>query len=103
MKKSEAGNAKTTGARHEHPEDRAARLEGERYGAAHANEFCKAHASKMEELIRTYSDGEAARLLDRMRERFWAQEWKPARPDTARTPSGGSLPGQQPPEPPHGE
>lgn len=62
----------------EHEEDKAARLEGEAYGLAHAAEFCQNHAHDLQLLIQTYGDGDACAMLENLRELFWAGIWKPS-------------------------
>lgn len=61
----------------EHPEDRKMRIEGQRYGKAFAEEFVDAHRRKVVALIATYPDSKASDLLDRLRELFWSEIWKP--------------------------
>ena len=60
----------------EHPEDRKMRLEGEAYGERHAAEFF-ATLADAHDLIGIYSDESAHRMLDELRERFWAKVWTP--------------------------
>lgn len=64
----------------EHLEDRAAREEDERYAAAHSAQFCTEFAGAFLGLIATYPDGDAHAKLDDLRERFWAQLWRPPPP-----------------------
>jgi hypothetical protein len=61
----------------EHPEDRAARLEGEEYSRKHGGEFCADHQVMLQMMISTYADKAAHDILDRLRELFWAGLWKP--------------------------
>jgi hypothetical protein len=60
----------------EHPEDRKMRLEGERFGREHAEEFVSEHAASVNSLIGTYADVRAEDELQRLREIFWGG-WKP--------------------------
>lgn len=66
-----------TETRDEHPDDLAARLESEKYGRTHAKAFCDDHARDMVLLIETYADKEAGKVLEHLREMFWAETWKP--------------------------
>lgn len=63
------------GALSEHPEDRATRLAGEKYGKRCAKDFAERHAGQMALLIGTYADEDARRLLEGLREEFWAREY----------------------------
>jgi len=63
--------------KHEHPEDRADRLENELYGEKHAAEFVAEHADHVVRLIGHYADRDAEFLLSDLRELFWARVWTP--------------------------
>lgn len=60
-----------------HPEDAAAQAEGIAYGEAHGDEFFRCRLSVFSALVSTYSDGDAQKLFESLREEFWAQLWKP--------------------------
>jgi hypothetical protein len=64
----------------ERPEGRAMRIAGEKYGKRWGADFAKRYAKDMARLIGTYSDAEAAELLEHLRERFWALEHTPDGP-----------------------
>jgi hypothetical protein len=63
-----------------HPDDVAAEAEGRAYGEAHGDEFFRCRLAAFSALVSTYSDGEAEKLLETLREDFWAQLWKPEAP-----------------------
>lgn len=61
----------------EHPDDYAIRVKATAYGRKYAAEFVAAHLLRMEKLIGTYADADAEEQLAHLRERFWAELWKP--------------------------
>lgn len=62
---------------HEHPDDLAARLDGEKYGRDHAAEFIADHARDVQLLIETYAEDTANSLLETLRDLFWSNTWTP--------------------------
>ncbi len=65
-----------------HPEDVAAEKEGIDYAQRRVDGFFYARQAQFINLVSTYSDGEAQKLLDQLREEFWARTWlKPGDPD----------------------
>lgn len=61
----------------EHPEDRSTRIRREAYGRTHAATFARAHMRTMTRLIEIYSDADAEKTLEGLRELFWAELWSP--------------------------
>lgn len=57
----------------EHPDDRAMRLAGEKYGRTHGPSFAAAHAAKFTKLISTWADADAEAMLSDLREKFWSK------------------------------
>ena len=55
----------------EHPEDRAARLAGEREAAANVAGFAERHQAEIWALVSTYNDAVSHEKLDALREEFW--------------------------------
>lgn len=62
-----------------HPEDIAAEADGRAYAEALGNEFFRMHQPQFAELVKTYGDGDAQKLLEALREKFWARIWEPKR------------------------
>ena len=56
----------------EHPEDRKDRLESEALAIKHIDAFIIKYDLLIKSLIQTYSDEKASKLLQDLREQFWA-------------------------------
>jgi len=76
----------------EHPEDRSQRLRHEAYGRTRAKAFVDDHRRDVVRLIEAYDDDEAADLLKRLRELFWAELWTPAVESQEGAPSAQAPP-----------
>lgn len=60
----------------QHPEDRAAVVEGKEYARQHGAAFCAANKERLAALITEYGDGHAETALSRLREEFWSGVWE---------------------------
>lgn len=60
----------------EHPQDRADRLKAEMHAEKLYGQFCAEHMEDIKNLIRIYSDDDAIKLLEKLRDDFWSGSWE---------------------------
>lgn len=74
----------------EHVEDFMSRMTAEVEAREHGSQFFEEVGVEMlQQLILTYSDVDAARMLEALRERFWTQDFQARKRKLARKPKNG--------------